>query len=48
MINEKKFEWILRIGVAGGVLGPGGVFVFWKSCWVKRRQKVNRPFTTTP
>lgn len=35
MTNEKKFEWILRIGVAGEFLGHGVLAVLKKADWIK-------------
>ena len=35
MTNEKKFEWILRIGVAGEFLGHGVFAVLGKADWIK-------------
>lgn len=35
MTNEKKLEWILRIGVAGEFLGHGVFAVLSKADWVK-------------
>jgi hypothetical protein len=35
MTNEKKFEWLLRIGVAGEFLGHGVLAVQGKATWLK-------------
>ena len=35
MSNEKKIEWILRIGVAGEFLGHGVLAVLGKPDWIK-------------
>jgi hypothetical protein len=35
MTNEKKFEWILRIGVAGEFFGHGVLAILGKADWVK-------------
>lgn len=35
MSNEKKFEWLLRIGVAGEFLGHGLLAVGGKADWIK-------------
>lgn len=35
MTNEKKFEWILRIGVAGEFLGHGVFAFLGKADWIK-------------
>ena len=35
MSNNKKIEWILRIGVAGEFFGHGMLAVFVKADWVK-------------
>ena len=35
MSNEKKFEWALRIGVAGEFLGHGLLAVGGKADWIK-------------
>ena len=34
MTNEKKFEWILRIGVAGEFLGHGVLALQGKADWI--------------
>lgn len=34
MLNEKKIEWILRIGVAGEFLGHGVLAILGKQDWV--------------
>lgn len=35
MTNEKKFEWLLRIGVAGEFLGHGVLAIQGKADWIK-------------
>jgi hypothetical protein len=35
MTNEKKIEWILRIGVAGEFFGHGVLAVLGKADWIK-------------
>lgn len=35
MTNEKKFEWILRVGVAGEFLGHGILAILGKADWIK-------------
>jgi hypothetical protein len=35
MTNEKKIEWILRVGVAGEFLGHGILAVLGKADWIK-------------
>ena len=35
MTNEKKLEWILRVGVAGEFLGHGVFAVLGKADWIK-------------
>lgn len=34
MLNEKKIEWILRIGVAGEFLGHGVLAIMGKQDWI--------------
>ncbi|MBI2630767.1 hypothetical protein HYW73_00935 [Candidatus Nomurabacteria bacterium] len=40
MTNEKKLEWILRIGVAGEFLGHGVFAVLGKADWIKWTQQL--------
>lgn len=40
MTNEKKIEWILRIGVAGEFLGHGVFAVLGKADWIKWTQQL--------
>jgi hypothetical protein len=40
MTNNKKIEWILRIGVAGEFLGHGVLAVLGKPQWVEWTQKL--------
>ncbi|MFA6520667.1 MAG: hypothetical protein WCT44_03615 [Candidatus Paceibacterota bacterium] len=40
MTNEKKIEWILRIGVAGEFLGHGMFAIIGKADWVAWTQKL--------
>lgn len=35
MANDKKFEWLLRIGVAGEFIGHGMLAVGGKADWIK-------------
>jgi len=35
MTNEKKFEWLLRIGVAGEFAGHGLLAIGHKADWIK-------------
>jgi len=35
MTNEKKIEWVLRIGVAGEFIGHGAFAVSGKADWIK-------------
>jgi len=47
MSNEKKFEWILRIGVAGEFLGHGVFAILGKSDWIKWTEQLTGLDTTT-
>lgn len=40
MSNDKKIEWILRIGVAGEFLGHGILAVLGKADWIKWTQQL--------
>ncbi len=40
MSNDKKLEWILRIGVAGEFLGHGVFAVLGKADWIKWTQQL--------
>lgn len=40
MTNEKKLEWILRIGVAGEFLGHGVFAITGKADWIKWVQQL--------
>ena len=35
MTNEKKFEWLLRVGVAGEFFGHGMLAILGKPDWIK-------------
>ncbi len=35
MTNEKKIEWLLRIGVAGEFVGHGMLAIYGKADWIK-------------
>ncbi len=35
MANDKKMEWLLRIGVAGEFLGHGMLAIYGKADWIK-------------
>ncbi len=41
MSNEKKIEWILRIGVAGEFLGHGMFAIAGKADWIKWVQELS-------
>jgi len=41
MTNEKKLEWVLRIGVAGEFLGHGVFAVQGKADWIKWTQELS-------
>ncbi|KND48492.1 MAG: hypothetical protein AB200_02040 [Parcubacteria bacterium C7867-005] len=41
MSNEKKIEWILRIGVAGEFLGHGVFALLGKADWIKWTQELS-------
>ncbi len=41
MSNEKKLEWVLRIGVAGEFLGHGMFAILGKPDWVTWTQKLS-------
>ena len=47
MTNEKKFEWILRIGVAGEFLGHGVFAVLGKADWIKWTEQLTGLDTAT-
>ncbi len=50
MTNEKKFEWLLRIGVAGEFIGHGLLAVGGKADWIMWISKiipVSTPTATT-
>jgi len=47
MTNEKKFEWILRIGVAGEFLGHGVFAVLGKADWIKWTEQLTGLDTIT-
>lgn len=40
MSNDKKIEWILRIGVAGEFLGHGVFAILGKADWIKWTQQL--------
>ena len=40
MTNDKKIEWILRIGVAGEFLGHGVFAILGKADWIKWTQQL--------
>ena len=41
MTNEKKIEWILRIGVAGEFLGHGVFALLGKADWIKWTEQLS-------
>ena len=47
MTNEKKFEWVLRIGVAGEFLGHGVFAVLGKADWIKWTEQLTGLDTAT-
>ncbi len=47
MSNEKKIEWILRIGVAGEFLGHGVFAVLGKADWIKWTEQLTGLSTPT-
>lgn len=47
MTNEKKIEWILRIGVAGEFLGHGALAVLGKADWIKWTEQLSGLDTAT-
>ena len=47
MTNEKKLEWILRIGVAGEFLGHGMFAVLGKADWIKWTEQLTGFDTAT-
>lgn len=47
MTNEKKFEWILRIGVAGEFLGHGIFAILGKADWIKWTEQLTGLPTAT-
>jgi hypothetical protein len=47
MTNEKKFEWILRVGVAGEFLGHGVFAVMGKADWIKWTEQLTGLDTAT-
>ncbi len=47
MTNEKKLEWILRIGVAGEFLGHGVFAVLGKADWIKWTEQLTGLDTAT-
>ena len=47
MTNEKKLEWILRIGVAGEFLGHGVFAVSGKADWIKWTEQLTGLDTAT-
>ena len=46
MTNEKKFEWILRIGVAGEFLGHGVFAILGKADWIQWTEQLTGLDTT--
>lgn len=40
MTNDKKLEWVLRIGVAGEFLGHGVFAILGKADWIKWTQQL--------
>ncbi|MEK7564270.1 MAG: hypothetical protein AAB510_01730 [Patescibacteria group bacterium] len=47
MTNEKKLEWILRIGIAGEFLGHGVFAILGKADWIKWTQQLTGLDTAT-
>lgn len=47
MTNEKKLEWVLRIGVAGEFLGHGVFAVLKKADWIKWTEQLTGLDTAT-
>ena len=47
MTNDKKIEWILRIGVAGEFLGHGVLAFLGKADWIKWTEQLTGLDTTT-
>ena len=47
MTNEKKLEWILRIGVAGEFLGHGVFAILGKADWIKWTEQLTGLDTAT-
>ncbi|HEY4512890.1 MAG TPA: hypothetical protein VJH06_00020 [Candidatus Paceibacterota bacterium] len=47
MTNEKKLEWVLRIGVAGEFLGHGVFAVLKKADWIKWTEQLTGVDTAT-
>ncbi len=47
MTNEKKIEWILRIGVAGEFLGHGVFAILGKADWIKWTEQLTGFDTAT-
>lgn len=47
MTNEKKIEWILRIGVAGEFIGHGVLAILGKADWIKWAEKLTGFDTST-
>ena len=47
MSNEKKLEWILRIGVAGEFLGHGVFAVLGKADWIRWTEQLTGLDATT-
>jgi|SRR3989344_7116471 len=47
MTNDKKIEWILRIGVAGEFLGHGAFAILGKADWIQWTEKLSGLSTET-
>jgi hypothetical protein len=47
MTNDKKLEWILRVGVAGEFLGHGVFAVLGKADWIKWTEQLTGVDTAT-
>jgi len=47
MTNEKKIEWILRVGVAGEFLGHGVFAIMGKADWIKWTEQLTGLDTAT-
>ena len=47
MTNEKKFEWLLRIGVAGEFAGHGLLAIGHKADWIKWTEQLTGLDTAT-